>query len=288
MDCDYKEYELFVQKLFQAIIYAGENGIQKNIKVEHDKKILDNAGIERQFDIYWKYELAGIEYETIIECKNYSSKVTVERIDALIGKLHDLPNIKGIFATTQGYQAGAVKKAEQNNIELLVVRKEKDDDWMDEDGNPLIKKIIINMIALSRPRITKLNIYIKKEDIDNSQQIDFATPSMVLDKEVTIVDKYNKEEYSIYDGAVKNKFHLDLQDNKTYGDIHTKEIIFEDAYYKRKGMWQKIHKLKIEYVIDKPVEQEVVVEMFIDGVVEYLFKRKKSFVTRDGRVFHRQ
>ncbi len=161
MDCDYKEYELFVQKLFQAIIYAGENGIQKNIKVEHDKKILDNAGIERQFDIYWKYELAGIEYETIIECKNYSSKVTVERIDALIGKLHDLPNIKGIFATTQGYQAGAVKKAEQNNIELLVVRKEKDDDWMDEDGNPLIKKIIINMIALSRPRITKY-IYKKR------------------------------------------------------------------------------------------------------------------------------
>lgn len=81
-----KEYEFFVAKLQQAIINSEDRGAQKNVVVETNKKLTDSCGIERQFDIYWEYELGGLTYKTAIECKDYASTVTVDRIDALIGK----------------------------------------------------------------------------------------------------------------------------------------------------------------------------------------------------------
>lgn len=60
---------------------------QKNIEIERNKKIKDNYGIVREFDLYWEYELAGVIYKTIIECKDYASRVSIDKIDAFIGKL---------------------------------------------------------------------------------------------------------------------------------------------------------------------------------------------------------
>ena len=56
-----KEYEFFVANLQQALLNAETITTQKNIQVEVDKNITDNCGIERQFDIYWEYELGGID-----------------------------------------------------------------------------------------------------------------------------------------------------------------------------------------------------------------------------------
>lgn len=55
-----KEYELFVANLQQALLNAENVTTQKSINIEVDKKILDNCGIERQFDIYWEYESGGL------------------------------------------------------------------------------------------------------------------------------------------------------------------------------------------------------------------------------------
>jgi len=106
-----KDYEFFVAKLQQALLNADAYASQKNIQVEVNKKIVDNCGIERQFDIYWEYELGGLLYKTVIECKDYASTITVEKIDALIGKVKDLPDLKAVFATKMGYQSGAQKKS---------------------------------------------------------------------------------------------------------------------------------------------------------------------------------
>jgi hypothetical protein len=100
---------------------------------------VDRNGIEREFDLYWEYELGGFTYKAIIECKDYNSTIFIKKIDALLGKLHDIPDLRGIFATKMGYQSGALKKAQENNIDLLIVRKQNNSDWTDEEGAPLIK-----------------------------------------------------------------------------------------------------------------------------------------------------
>jgi hypothetical protein len=150
-----KEYEDFVARLQQAIFDSEEYTKQKNITIEKNKKIKDKNSVEREFDLYWEYEMGGFTYKTIIECKNYKTSISIEKIDALLGKLHDLPDLKAVFATKKGYQSGALTKAKNNNIDLLIVREQNDTDWTDEYGNPLIKIVSINGTLYILARITK-------------------------------------------------------------------------------------------------------------------------------------
>ena len=87
MSNDGKQYEQFVALLHQALLDAENFTTQKNIEVQRNKKIVDSCGVEREFDLYWEYELAGITYKTVIECKDYSSRISLRKIDALIGKI---------------------------------------------------------------------------------------------------------------------------------------------------------------------------------------------------------
>ena len=136
---DGKAYELFVQKIQQAILDAEPYAKQKNIIVEHNKILTDRCGCNRQFDIYWEYEMGGYTYKTVIECKDFENGVSIEKIDALIGKIHDFPGIHAIIATRVKFQKGAKKKAEANNIDMIIVRDEDEQkDWLLPDGTPLI------------------------------------------------------------------------------------------------------------------------------------------------------
>ncbi len=154
MNNDGKDYEQFVALLHQALLNAENITQQKNIKVELNKKIVDSHGVEREFDIYWEYELAGITYKTVIECKDYNSRIPLEKIDALIGKIRDISDLRAVFATKKGYQSGAKTKAEHNRIDLLVVREQDDSDWQNVDGTPFIKEIHVNMIIRMPAHIT--------------------------------------------------------------------------------------------------------------------------------------
>ncbi|ESP72169.1 hypothetical protein K732_22939, partial [Salmonella enterica subsp. enterica serovar Saintpaul str. S-70] len=46
--------------------------------------------------------------------KDYSSRVSIEKIDAFISKTNDIPGLNLIYATRTGYQSGA--KIKQSNI----------------------------------------------------------------------------------------------------------------------------------------------------------------------------
>jgi hypothetical protein len=40
-----------------------------------------------------EFDLGGYVYKTVIECKDYASTITVEKIDAFIGKTNDIPGL---------------------------------------------------------------------------------------------------------------------------------------------------------------------------------------------------
>ena len=164
---DGKKYEQFVQTLYQAIIaseFIGLSG-QRNITVETNKLLTGCNGVEREFDIYWEFTQGGMLYKNVIECKDYNSKIKLEKIDALDSKLRDFPNLRGVFATTKGYQSGAQQKAKDRGIELLIVREQNDDDWIDVDGTPLIQEISIESHAILPASITNLDFAISKNTI---------------------------------------------------------------------------------------------------------------------------
>ncbi len=196
-----KDYEIFVQNIQQALLDSEEYLKQKNILIERNKKIHDNCGNVREFDLYWEYELGGVTYKTIIECKDYASRVSVEKIDALIGKIKDIPDLKPVLATKVGYQMGAESKAKHNKIELLIVREQNDTDWEDKKGNPLIKIINANIVMHLPIRLMEFKPVIdgrwaeENTDFDVSKTFNFTSAN----NELFIDDKLNGERISLFD-----------------------------------------------------------------------------------------
>ncbi|WP_198006828.1 restriction endonuclease [Limnobacter sp. MED105] len=276
-----KEYEMFVGNLQQALLNAENITTQKNIKVEVDKKITDSCGIDRQFDIYWEYELGGLTYKTVIECKDYASKVSMDKIDALIGKIRDIPDLKAVFATKKGYQSGAKNKAEKNKIDLLIVREQNDTDWTYDDGTPLIKKICINMHLLIPAYIHKFEPVLDSEWIKANN--DIATESLInfsgLNNEIFIEDLIENERYSLHELASK----LSEQEGKEYG-VFKKTVKLEKAFIYHQDIKLKLVGYKIEYSVSKPINELIEMDFSKElvGVVEYLQKGTKKSIFRNG------
>jgi hypothetical protein len=278
-----KEYEFFVAKLQQALLNADTITTQKNIKVEINKKIVDNSGIERQFDIYWEYELGGLTYKTIIECKDYSSSISVGKIDALVGKIRDIPDIKAVFATTKGYQSGAQKKAEQNKIELLIVREQNDSDWVDEDGTPLMKKVCINMVCLMPPRIHEFAPQLDKKWLEEHTSIDTTKPMNFsgMNNEIFIEDVAKNEVYSLHDLSSR----LASAHQGGCGTFAKMEI-FDNAFLRHGDTRLKLSGYKVGYSVSEPATSTMEIDFSkeLDGVIEYLQKDTKKSIFRNGIV----
>jgi len=157
-------YEKFVQEVYTALQLTKNLPNVSNVNIEHNMHITDNCGIDRQFDLYWERSEFGETKRSVIECKDYQNGVSIDRVDALIGKMADIPGIVPIMATSHKYQSGALQKAKSHNIELLVVREEYlDKDWKAPDGTPFIRTIIGRIVALQPLQITGFSVFIDEE-----------------------------------------------------------------------------------------------------------------------------
>lgn len=276
-------YEQFVASLSKALIDSEDIFKQKNIVVEVNKKLVDNLGLEREFDIYWEYELFGILYKTVIECKDYSNRVSIDKIDALVGKLKDLPNIKPIYATTIGYQKGAKDKAIKSGVALLVVRKQQDKDWYDKDGNPYLKKIHINIVLESNIQVTLVSPVLDKKWIEENTNFDLGTLagySRYAMNDVIIRDHKNNRSKSI------EEYFLELNNKKELPGIYQVKFDFEDGYIVLDNTELKIDSLNIEYTkpqIDYlPINIDYSQQLY--GVIEYLNSMIKKKIFINGKI----
>jgi len=274
-----KEYEKFVAELQQALLNADMLTNQNDVHVEVDKIITDNCGIKRQFDIYWEYELGGITYKTVIECKDYNSKVTVDKVDAFIGKIRDIPDLKPVFATKTGYQSGAEIKAKQNKVDLLIVREQNDSDWTSEDGTPLVKTICINMHICMPAHIHKFEPMIDAQWAKENTSIETGDAISFAGQNNEIFIENESDKFSLYDLASR----LKPLDGKEYG-VFEKVEEYENAFIHHKELTLKLAGYKIEYSISKPITEVIEIDgsKELTGVIEYLQKGTKKNIFKDG------
>jgi hypothetical protein len=277
-----KEYEDFVKNLQQAILNSEGFAKQKNILLEKNKLITDRNGIKREFDLYWEYELGGVSYKTVIECRDYETTISIKHIDGLVGKLIDLPGLKPVFATKKGYQDGALKKAKQHDIDLLIVREQNDSDWSDEYGNPLLKGIHVIFDFITPASITNFQPMTDVRWIkENRPDIDVTKPFQVrgFNNEIFIDDIGNNKKYSLYDLAENLTV---LEDNKPGN--YEREEKFSEAYVLYGDNKIKLLSYKVFYCIPKHIETEIDIDYSkeLTGVVEYLNKGIKKKIFSDG------
>lgn len=131
------DYEKFTQEIYQTLINV--QGVD-TIDVKHNVKLKGKSGQEHQIDVFWEYEIAGVKHKVAIECKNYSSEVSIGKVRDFYSVLSDLTNVNGIMVTKVGYQSGARKFADFYGINLKELRFPNDDDWKGR-----IKTIVFQM-----------------------------------------------------------------------------------------------------------------------------------------------
>lgn len=149
-------YEIFVKNVYEIL-----NKIDgmTDINIQHDVKIKGKSGTLHQIDVYWTFCRAGVTYRVAIECKDYKSKVSKEKVMAFRDKIEDIGNdIRGIFATSSGYQSGAIKYGESYGIQMMEIRRPTDDDW-----NGRIRNIAIELHILIPTNISA-HFLISEED----------------------------------------------------------------------------------------------------------------------------
>ena len=119
------EFERFTQRIYQKLI---DNDTLKRSTVQCNVKLKGKSSCEHQIDVYWEYELDGITHRVAVECKNYSSKISIGKVRDFFGVLHDLDNVQGIMVTSKGYQKGAKIFADYYGISLKKLRRPNKDE----------------------------------------------------------------------------------------------------------------------------------------------------------------
>ena len=275
-----KDYEGFVARLQQAILLSEKIATHKNICVEKNKKLIDTHGLEREFDIYWEYDLGGVPYKIIIECRDHNRPISIGQIDGLIGKMRNLPGMRAMFATRLGYQSGAKSQAESNGIDLLVVREHRESDFDSVDGMARIRFLNIHIILQPRPHITSFQPEIDPDWMRKNTSIDPDS----MDKKISgrtdqILVESDGKKHSL-DDLLKT-----LATEK--GGDFSKTETGENIYLFHKGHRLKMPRYTIGYRTFEPMTDliEIDIAKEIVGVIEYLQKGTKKSVLRDGTIW---
>ena len=114
------EYERFTQEIYRQL---GQATRVNAADVQHNVKLEGRSGQKHQIDVYWEYEKDGKTHRVAIECKNYSRRISLEKVCAFKGVLDDLDGVSGIMVSKVGFQKGAKKYAAEYGISLKELRR---------------------------------------------------------------------------------------------------------------------------------------------------------------------
>jgi hypothetical protein len=213
-------YEILTRELHEALL---RNDGVENTSVLHNVRIRGKSNASHQIDVYWEFLLAGVKYKTCIECKHLNHSVKKSDIAAFATVLDDIGNTTGIFATTIGFQKGAVQLARERGIRLILV-------------NPLLKSVdIIYMISRSDTYITDVQYDLEqaKEKLKEqglsqfSHKVYWQKETVFYDetgKPLTTLDNLLKQSTLSQEGAIEPD---DLYDLTPAGLFRIKRICYK-------------------------------------------------------------
>lgn len=92
------------------------------VKIEHNK-IMEVDDGSYQLDGYIEFEVMGVMYKTIVECKHWKNSIGRDVIQKVYSNLCAIGAQKGIVISTSNFQAGAVRFASKHGIALIQLTK---------------------------------------------------------------------------------------------------------------------------------------------------------------------
>lgn len=283
-DMSSAEYERFVISLQQAIVNASAITTHNHIDVQHDVHIPSRTGRKRQFDVYWEFELGGIKHKTVIECKNHWRPIEIGDIDALVGKMTDFKGMHAVIATSSGYQEGALEKATEHGIDVLVVRSHREEDWdsLDDDFER-IRFMTIEINFLPGTQLLDFKPMIDGSWMKKNPGVEVPRNLLMGDSGIAIETPET--------GTVSL---LDLTEqlspphgiSSAYGRFE-KEVTGSNMFLVINDTRLKMASYTLEYLIPAPIKRTLTWDIsdYIIGVVEHLQNRTRKSVLRNGTVW---
>src|SRR5438477_11988452 len=116
------QYELIVRHVYDTLLNQRE---ARNIAVKH-LELIQGTKSAYKIDVYWEFEIAGITYRTVVQAKDWNSRVKKDQVLTLKSVLDDIPGQpRGVIVTRVGLQKGAKELAEANGICIYVLAQAK-------------------------------------------------------------------------------------------------------------------------------------------------------------------
>lgn len=108
-----KDFEKYTLQILESKIQGLEN-----VKFIHNK-IVEAYDGNYQLDGYIEFEVMGVLYKTIVECKHYKYPISREIIQKVYDNLRAIGAHKGIVVSTSNFQSGAITYAKNHGIALI-------------------------------------------------------------------------------------------------------------------------------------------------------------------------
>lgn len=262
---NYKQYELFVKYVYE--ILNRNDGLQ-DVSIQHDVQIQGKVR-SHQIDVFWEFSVAGVPFKVVVECKNYSRRITAEKIDAFRTVLEDIPGSKGIYATTVGYQEGALKDCEAYGILPMIIRYPTGKDMKGRVTHITID-YVIQCLGDSH-----VQLGIDKSDFPDTVP---PFPRSVIDGEAYI-EENGKEPVSL--NKLKNSLPRDIEGKGlkyTYQYPEGADLVYGDSRI-------KIHSVKYIYdVYHSKERQEIDYKDIVKGIVKNVTTGNTSLFDLRGGV----
>lgn len=109
---DFEKFSLYILK-------QQTKGLE-NLEFEHNVIIKKSDG-SYQIDGVIRFDVMGLRYTTLVECKHYKWPITREKVQVLYDKIRATGSHKGILISTSNFQSGAIKYATEHGIALVQI-----------------------------------------------------------------------------------------------------------------------------------------------------------------------
>jgi hypothetical protein len=173
----------------------------KSTQILSNYKIPNESGNNREIDILIISKINDFEIHIAIECKDYSKKIPVEKIEAFQSKCDRIKQInKKIFVSSNGFQSDAINSANYYGIELLTA-SELSREYLENllpirQLKPEILRIVNNAVLNFDATEENLNELQKTftGEIFNESDNSSTNINIVLDEAIT---KYRREIFAL-------------------------------------------------------------------------------------------
>ncbi|EIE1227809.1 restriction endonuclease [Vibrio vulnificus] len=225
------EFELLTERIFKAI-----SGQHDDVSIHRNVSLKGIDG-ERQIDLLITSKFAGIEFRTIVECKDYNKKIDVKVIDGFHSVMQDVSAHKGVVVSRKGFSSTAIAKAKRLGISLFSAHQANSEKWeLDLELPMLLTEARVASIVVNPTIKAKKGTIIKQSAINVINDVDLVASFIKNWNETPdFLDShfiYQNDRVSLKVGSLKPPFYVrDSQGDPVEVTDYELIVDFDKRYY---------------------------------------------------------